>query len=136
MSSQSDTYLRFVKLSKDALSPTRERSRSAGFNLISPHNTIIPARGKSLILTDLQIQIPEGCYGRIAPTMSLALFHHISIAAGAIDNDSRGNIGVGLFNHSDNVYIVRRGYKIARLICENIYYHKLKMVQLLDEVSN
>jgi len=38
---------------------------------------------KEIIRTDLQIKLPEGCYGRIAPITDLATFHHISIGAGS-----------------------------------------------------
>jgi dUTPase len=49
MSSQSDVYLRFVKLTEDVLTPTREPPKSAGFDLRSPCDAIVPARGKELI---------------------------------------------------------------------------------------
>jgi dUTP pyrophosphatase len=105
-------------MSQDAMPPERATSRSAGFDLRSPRDALIPARGKSLILTDLRIQVPEGHYGRIAPRSGLAFFHHITIGAGVIDEDYRGNVGVLIFNHSDSPYLVRRGDKIAQSICK------------------
>jgi len=51
-------------------------------------------------MTDLQKQLPEGCYGRIAPRSGLALNHHIDIGGG-VDQYYRGNLGVILYNHSD-----------------------------------
>jgi dUTP pyrophosphatase len=120
MSSQGEVYLRFVKMSGDALPPERTTPRSAGFDLRSPRNAVIPARGKSLILTDLRIQVPEGYYGRIAARSGLAFFHHITTEAGVIDEDYRGNIGVLLLSHSNYQYLVHRGDKIAQLICEKI----------------
>jgi dUTP pyrophosphatase len=125
-----ETYLRVVKMSEDAIPPERATSRSAGFDLRSPREVLIPARGKSLILTDLQIQVPDGYYGRIAPRSSLAFFHHITIGGGVIDEDYRGNVGVLIFNHSDSPHLVRRGDKISQLICEKICYTKLEIVSL------
>ena len=113
MSSKCDVYLRYVKLSEVSLTPTRGSPRSAGFDLRSPRDAIIPARWKVLILTDLQIKLPGECYGRIAPRSGMALFHHISVGAGVIDEDYRGNVGVLLFNHSDTPFVVYRGDKIA-----------------------
>jgi len=92
----------------------------------------VPARGYVLISTDLQIQLPEGCYGRIALRSGLALQHHIDIVGGVIDQDYRGKLCVILFNHSDVPYAVSRGDRIAQLICERIYYPTLKEVQILD----
>jgi dUTP pyrophosphatase len=45
----------------------------------SAYDVTVPARGKELIKTDLQIELPTGCYGRIAPRSGLALKHHIDV---------------------------------------------------------
>lgn len=63
-SSQSKDVLRFVKLTENALTSTRGSPRAAGLDLHSACNTTVPARGKGLIATDLQIQLPERCYGQ------------------------------------------------------------------------
>ena len=76
------------------------------------------ARGKVLIFTDLQIQLPGGCYGRIAPRSDLALNHHIYVGGGVTDQDFRGNVGVVIYNHSDAPFIIASGDRIAQLICE------------------
>ena len=86
----------------------------------------MPARGKASIRTDLQIQLPEGCYGRRAPRSGLVLQHHIDIGGGVIDADYRGNVGVVLYNHSDLPFTVSRGDRIAQLIREQIYYLSLE----------
>jgi len=126
-------YLQFVKLTEHALTPTRKSPRSAGFTLRSPYDTTVPARGKELIRRDLQIKLPEGCYGRISPITDLALFHHLSIGAGVIDEVFRGNLSVLLFNHSENHYIVSRGDKIATLVYEKIYFAELDLLEKLDD---
>ena len=59
--------------------------------MYSSLNTTVPAEGKRLIPTDLQMKLPEGFYGRIAPRSGLALEHHIDIGGGVIDQDYRGN---------------------------------------------
>jgi dUTP pyrophosphatase len=105
-------------MSGDALPQERATPRSAGFDLRSPRDAIIPTRGKSLILRELRIQVPEGYYGRTAARSILAFSHHITTGAVVIDEGYRGNIGVLLFNHSNYPYLVRGGDKIALLICE------------------
>jgi dUTPase len=40
--------------------------------------------GKVIAKTDIQIELPQGCYGRIAPRSGLAANHHIDI--GGINN--------------------------------------------------
>jgi len=51
----------------------------APFYLCSPYDATVPARGKELIKTDLQIKLPPGCYGRVAPRSGLAVHHHIDV---------------------------------------------------------
>jgi len=88
----SSQKLRFVKLTKNAQTPSRESPRDAGLDLYSARDATVPI-GKALIFTDLQIQLPND-YGRIAPRSGLALKHNIDIGGGVIDQDYRGNVGV------------------------------------------
>jgi len=133
MSYESNIYLQFVKLTEHALTLTWEWPKFAGFDLWSPYNTTVPARGKEWIKTHLRIKLPVGCYGRIAPRRDLALFLHTDIGARVISEDFHGNLSVLLFSHSENPYIVSHGDKIAKLICEKIYYPELDLVKKLDD---
>lgn len=53
-------------------------------------------------------------------------------SAGVIDEDYRGNVGVLLFNHSDDKFEVKRGDRVAQLICERIYYPVLKEIEVIE----
>ncbi len=105
---EEDVKLKFVKLSKNAFSPQRMTLGSAGFDLQSAYNYVVPARGKALIKTDIQIQLPRNTYGRIAPRSGLASIHHIDIGGGVIDEDYTGNITVIIFNHGEKEFTVHR----------------------------
>ena len=70
--------------------------------------------------------IPTGCYGRIAPRSGLALKKFIDIGAGIIDTDYRGEIGVILFNFSNEDFVLNMGDKIAQIIFENVKTPKIK----------
>ncbi|KDR07209.1 deoxyuridine 5'-triphosphate nucleotidohydrolase [Zootermopsis nevadensis] len=135
MPSETEVILRFVKLSEKALAPLKGSAKAAGFDLRSAYDVTVPARGKVLIKTDLQIKLPPGCYGQIAPRSGLALKHHIDVGAGVVDEDYRGNLGVVLFNHSDQPFNVSHGDRIAQLICQKIYYPVLQEVEELDETE-
>lgn len=50
--------------------------------------------------------------------------------AGVVDEDYRGVLKVILFNHSDKDFEVKRGDRIAQLICEKIYYPEIEEVQV------
>lgn len=135
MPPESAAVLRFVKLTEKALTPKKGSPKAAGFDLRSAYDATVPARGKELIKTDLQIKLPPGCYGRIAPRSGLAVHHHIDVGAGVVDEDYRGNLGVVLFNHSDKPFNVSRGDRIAQLICQQICYPELEEVKELDDTD-
>ena len=71
--------LKFVKVIPEAFAPTKGSPKAAGFDLKSVHNCVIPAHGKELVDTGLKIQLPEGCYGRIAPRSGLAVKNFIDV---------------------------------------------------------
>src|SRR5204862_6769588 len=110
--------MKVKKLSSDASLPKRESPFAAGYDLFSAQNTIVPARGKALIKTDLTLIFPPGVYGRIAPRSGLALKYHLDIGGGVIDPDYRGNVGIILFNHGSTDYKVSIGDRIAQIILE------------------
>lgn len=72
--------------------------------LNSAHDTAVPAKGKTIVATDISLAIPVGHYGRVAPRSGLASKHHLDTGAGVIDADYRGPLGVLLFNFSENDY--------------------------------
>ena len=135
MASESVVVLRYVKLTENALPPTRESPRAAGFDIKSAYNVVIPASGNELVRTDLAIQIPNGCYGRIAPRSGLALHHHINVGGGVVDEDYHGNLCMILFNHSDKPFHIYRGDGVAQLICQKIFYPDLEEVKKLDDAE-
>lgn len=84
------------------------------------------------MLTDIQIELPSGCYGRVAPRSGLAAKNFINVGAGVIDEDYRGNVGVVLFNHAEENFEVKKGDRIAQLICERIFYPEIEEVSALS----
>jgi dUTPase len=62
--------------------------------------------------------------------MGLAKFKNLFSLAGIVDEDYRGNLGVVLFNHSDQSFNISRGDRIAQLICQRIYYPVLQEVKV------
>jgi len=55
------------------------------------------------------MQMPEGCYGRIAPRSGLALRHSIDVAAGVIDPDYRGEVAALLCNNGAAPFVIKAG---------------------------
>ncbi|XP_044367876.1 deoxyuridine 5'-triphosphate nucleotidohydrolase [Triticum aestivum] len=124
--------LKVKKLSDKAILPSRGSALAAGYDLSSAVETVVPARGKALVATDLSIAIPEGTYARIAPRSGLALKHAIDVGAGVIDADYRGPVGVVLFNHSEADFAVKPGDRVAQMIVQVIATPEVAEVEDLD----
>ncbi|CAJ0966998.1 unnamed protein product [Ranitomeya imitator] len=73
------TVLRFAKLSEHASTPTRGSARAAGYDLYSAYDYMIDPQDKAIVKTDIQICVPSGCYGRVAPRSGLAAKHFIDV---------------------------------------------------------
>ena len=88
--------LHFAQLLEHTTAQTKGSTRTAGSDLYSACDCTVPPMEKARVKTDIQIPLPSGCYGRVAPCSSLAAKHFIDVEAGVIDEDYRGNVGVVL----------------------------------------
>ncbi|KAJ8247847.1 hypothetical protein GJAV_G00251190 [Gymnothorax javanicus] len=127
--------LKFAKLTDNGTVPTRGSTKSAGYDLYSAYDYSVAPMDKVVVKTDIQIAVPAGCYGRVAPRSGLAAKYFIDVGAGVVDEDYRGNVGVVLFNFGKEAFEVKKGDRIAQLICEKICYPELEECETLDETA-
>lgn len=112
--------IKFEKLNKSAIIPVRHNKNDAGLDLVSYKSLTIAPRQIIKIDIGLRVEIPPQHYGRIAPRSSLAIKYGINVLGGVIDSGYRGEIGVVLINHSDKIFKINAGDRIAQLIVEKI----------------
>ena len=60
-------------------------SGTARIDIYSAKQYAVPANGQTLCSTNIMIQVPAGCYARIASCSGLAVDHSIGISAGIVD---------------------------------------------------
>lgn len=134
--SEQTLKLGFFKLTPNGYAPQRSSAMAAGFDLRSAHDTVVPKLSKQLIKTDICLVFPKNCYGRIAPRSGLALNNFLTVGGGVVDPDYRGNIGVILFNHDAcNDFNVKKGDKIAQIICEQALFPEVREIACLEETE-
>lgn len=119
-------------LMEGATPPSRGSGNSAGYDLYSSEETLIPAHGQALIPTGLKMAIPDGYYGRIAPRSGMTVKHMTNVGAGVIDSDYRGEVKVVLFNHSGKELTFPKGTRVAQLIITPYSSPSVKLVQSED----
>ena len=119
------------KLVIDAVIPKRATEGSAGLDLSSSEDLIIPAHKWNAVPTGIAISVPRDCYARIAPRSGLAFKKGIDVGAGVVDSDYSGEIKVILFNHANEDFTIKKGDRIAQIIFERIFTNDLVEVEEL-----
>ena len=112
--------LQVKKLSENAKIPTKKNLGDAGYDLYAASEVVVKARDRALVNTDIAISVPVGTYGRIAPRSGLALKSGLDIGGGVVDYSYTGNVGVIVFNFSNEDFTVKKHDRIAQLIIEKI----------------
>lgn len=128
------TVLKCMRMHKDAALPRRGTPGAAGYDLSAVEATTVPPRGRAQVRTGLAIAVPLGHYGRVAPRSSMAR-QGLDVGAGVLDADYRGEVGVMLFNHGDDAYIVEAGARIAQLLIEKIAHPEPEWADALDDTE-
>jgi dUTP pyrophosphatase len=124
--------LRYTRLTNNAYPPKKGCAKSAGYDLFSAYACMVPAGGRTVIATDLALDIPDGYYGQIVERSSLAATYGIQVGGGIIDSGFRGNVRVVLLNHGVSHYRIYRGSRIAQLILQPITVTALQEVDALE----
>lgn len=131
--------LQFQVVDKNVLytHPSKATYHSAGFDLyVSPtadsYVSIQPGRSH-LFGTNLRVvNIPDGCYGRIAPRSGVSLTG-IMVNAGVIDCDYTGELKILLHNISDRPVMINLHKAIAQLLIEHLYLFSTAIIIPNDE---
>ena len=114
--------VRIQRTSDAASLPRVMQPGDVAADLTACQDAVIPARGRALVPTGLVLELPEGFRARVHSRSGLSLKHGIEAGAGLIDQGYRHELGVLLYNHSDEAFAVKAGDRIAQL-CVERYTH-------------
>lgn len=114
--------------------PTKAHKDDAGFDLRTPVDVIVPARGSAIVDTGVHIELTKKTTGFIKSKSGLNMKYGIVSEGGVIDVGFSGSIRVKLYNHSDTEYMFLKGDKITQLVILPIITpKKLKVVGKFKE---
>ena len=123
-----------VKLDAGAILPTRAHKADAGYDLYSPVDMFIRAKGYETIDTGVHIEIPEGYVGFLKSKSGLNVKFSV-LSEGVIDSGYTGSIRVKLYNHSHRQFKVHKGNKISQIVFLPIYTPELEVVDELKKTD-
>jgi len=129
--------LKIKKLTSDALIPAYQTKESAGFDLHAVEGCIIKPGERKLIGTGLAFEIEFGYEVQIRPRSGLAYKHGITVlnTPGTIDSDYRGEIKVLLINHSEEVFEIKKGERVAQAVVAPVVQAEIVEVEELSDTQ-
>lgn len=124
----------YVYCADGAVMPGYMTPGSAGLDISAMTAGAIGSGSSDLVSTGVYVILPRGCYGRLASRSGLARSYGISVEAGVIDGDYRGEVKVLLRNHSSHIFQYERGQRIAQLLIERLGNEDKVVNQLTREL--
>ena len=116
----------------EAKLPYKATPDAAAYDLYAAENKDVLPKSNAIVSLDLRWTIPKGFFGKVFSRSGLFLNHEITAEAGVIDSGYRGIVQVLLLNHSDNVFSVKVGQRIAQVVFLEHFDVKFEMVQSAD----
>ena len=155
--------LQIKLLSENATLPTRNHSTDAGFDIYAAETVILEPQDKSLITTDIAVNIPKGYVGLLTSRSGVSSKTHLVIETGKIDAGFTGNMKINIKNNTQSAncftsdyvigvnesqfipfdngeyeigtYQVSKGDKLAQLVIVPIVTPELQQVEEFSEVT-
>ncbi|MFW5998382.1 MAG: dUTP diphosphatase [Halanaerobiaceae bacterium] len=108
-----------------------------GLDLYSRESNQIQPKKFKLIKSGIKIEIPRGYGGFIYPRSGLALNKGVTVlnADGVIDPGYRGEVGIILINHGEEVFNIKKGDRIAQLLIHKVFEVEWDEVESLENTS-
>ncbi len=121
-SSIKNCKINIMRIHPDATIPSYLYEGDSGSDISSISDYILKPLKPTLISTGLCFDIPKGYEIQIRPKSGLALEHGITVlnSPGTIDSGYRGELFVLLINFGQKDYQVKKGQKIAQLVCASV----------------
>lgn len=142
--------LYYRKTRVGAVAPVYATSGSAGLDLtmaawrypdsdeIMFDRLLLAPGDRALVLTGIEVEIPEGYEGQVRPRSGLALRHGITClnSPGTIDSDYRGEVGVLLVHvgqEGDDLAEVHPGDRVAQFVVAPVQRFEVVEREVLSE---
>jgi dUTP pyrophosphatase len=106
----------------------------SGYDLYACEDTVVHARGSSVIETGLMLgHIEPGFWFKIEARSGLGFKHGIQPHFGIIDNGYRNSLGVKLYNMTDVPYTIKKGDRIAQIVIYPVIEANMEWVEVMSE---
>lgn len=129
--------MKFKRLTKTAVLPTRGTAEAAGLDLYADIKKVLSIYpGKTVMIpTNIAMEIPDGYYGQLAIRSGISTKKDLGLinGVGVIDSDYRNAVGVPIHNYGSQPQSIHPGERIAQIIIQP--YEKVT-VEEVKELSS
>ncbi len=109
--------MRFLKTHPDAMLPQKNHTDDAGWDVFAVEDKLISGKSKEVINVGLKLAYLEpGYWIRVSSRSGLSFKYGLLAHPGVIDNGYRGDLGVLIYNHNQEDYMIHKGDRIAQLV--------------------
>ncbi len=126
--------INILRLSQEAVLPTRAHPDDAGMDLYCLEDVILSPQAGKVARTGIALALPKGFVGLVYDRSSMAR-KGIKTAGGVIDAGYRGEIHIVLWNLSNEEIRVSRGDRIAQILIFPVATPAVNEVKELDSTS-
>lgn len=123
-----------IKLKEGAFPLIHAHEEDVGYDLKSPINFHIPAKGSTVIDTGVCVALPVNVAGMLKSKSGLNVKYGIT-SEGVIDPGYTGSIVAKLYNNSDRDFFGERGDKITQIVFVPVITPPLEYVDELQETE-
>lgn len=126
--------LKVKKIQADAKLPLYQHKGDAGLDLFSSVDSVLKKGEVKPVPTGIQVAVPEGHVGLVWDKSGISL-KGVHRLAGVIDSGYRGEIKVVMVNFGEEVFVIKKGMKIAQLLIQPVMDVEVVEVDQLEETS-
>ncbi len=122
---------------KDIPLPKYQTAGSAGMDVHSAEDLVVPKGEFKIISTGLKFAIPAGYEIHVRPRSGLAAKNGVTVlnTPGTLDSDYRGILKVILINHGKEDFNIKKGDRIAQIVLNKFEAAELEVTDSLEETS-
>lgn len=129
-----------IKIHGSGRMPFYATPNAAGADIFAADHVIVGAFSRAMVKTGLFLELPDDSEAQIRPRSGLAWKEGITVlnSPGTIDADYRGEVGVILFNSTDEEFKVNYGDRIAQMVFNGdggLYQAQFEIEEYLSETE-
>lgn len=131
--------LKIKKLPNFVSMPEYKTQGASAMDLVAAidEDVVIPSGEIRMIPTGIAIELPHNTEAQVRSRSGLAIKKGIAVVngIGTIDEDYRGEICVGLINHSKVDFTIQKGDRIAQMAIMEVLKPEIKISQDLSDTQ-